>query len=130
MSVTIFPITDEFAAEIGDADLSKPLPGADWREIEAAFEKYSVLVFPNQNLTQEQHLDFARRFGPLETSVYAISQEFDKLRMKPEIADVSNIDDKNQILAKDSRKRAIELGNRLWHTDSSFKRLPAKASLL
>ncbi|MBM3490159.1 MAG: TauD/TfdA family dioxygenase [Alphaproteobacteria bacterium] len=130
MAVTVFPITDDFAAEIGDVDLSRPLSPTDWQAVEAAFETYSVLVFPNQSLNQDQHLDFARRFGPLETSVYAISQSFDKLRLKPEIADVSNIDDKNEILARDSRKRAIEVGNRLWHTDSSFKRLPAKASLL
>ena len=130
MSVTIFPVTDGFAAEVGDVDLSRPLAPADWSGIEAAFNRYSVLVFPEQRLNEEQHLEFARNFGPLETSVYAISQEKDKLRLRPEIADVSNLDDKNEILAKDSRKRAMEVGNRLWHTDSSFKRLPAKASLL
>jgi alpha-ketoglutarate-dependent 2,4-dichlorophenoxyacetate dioxygenase len=130
MAVRIFPATDEFVAEIGDIDVGEPLADADWTAVQAAFERYSVLIFPDQRLSQEQHLAFARRFGPLETSVYAISQEHDRLRVGSEIADVSNIDDQDQILTVDSRKRAIEAGNRLWHTDSSFKRVPAKASLL
>jgi hypothetical protein len=53
-----------------------------------------------------------------------------KLRVRPEIADVSNLNHENQIWLKDSARRLHEMGNRLWHTDSSFKRVPALASLL
>ena len=127
--MTVYPVTENFAAEIGDVDLSKPLSDADRTEIETAFDNYSVLVFPDQHLSTDQHLDFARNFGPLETTIHAARSDA-KLRVRAEIADVSNLSQDDQIWGKESRKRMFEMGNRMWHTDSSFRRLPAKASLL
>ena len=127
--MTVYPVTENFAAEIGDVDLSKPLSDADRTEIETAFNNYSVLVFPDQHLSTDQHLDFARNFGPLETTIHAARSDA-KLRVRAEIADVSNLSQDDQIWGKESRKRMFEMGNRMWHTDSSFRRLPAKASLL
>jgi alpha-ketoglutarate-dependent 2,4-dichlorophenoxyacetate dioxygenase len=69
--MTVYPVTETFAAEIGDIDLSKPLSAEERAEIEAAFNRYSVLVFPDQHLSADQHLDFARLFGPLETTIHA-----------------------------------------------------------
>ena len=127
--MTVYPVTENFAAEIGDVDLSKPLSAADRTEIETAFNNYSVLVFPDQHLSTDQHLDLARNFGPLETTIHAARSDA-KLRVRAEIADVSNLSQDDQIWGKESRKRMFEMGNRMWHTDSSFRRLPAKASLL
>ena len=127
--MTVEPVTDVFAAEIGDVDVSKSLSDEQRREIEAAFNRYSVLIFPDQHLEADQHLDFARNFGPLETSIHAVRNDA-KLRIRAEFADVSNLSAGNQIWGKDSRKRMFEMGNRMWHTDSSFRRVPAKASLL
>jgi alpha-ketoglutarate-dependent 2,4-dichlorophenoxyacetate dioxygenase len=127
--MTVYPVTDTFAAEIGDIDLAKPLSDADRAEIVAAFDRYSVLVFPDQNFSIDQHLDFARNFGPLETTIHAVRSDA-KLRVRAEIADVSNLSADNAIWGKESRKRMFEMGNRMWHTDSSFRRVPAKASLL
>ena len=129
MAITICPVTPSFAAEIGDADLSRPLDAADVTAIKDAFAKYSVLIFPDQHLSQDQHLDFARYFGPLETTI-ALFRKDAKLRVPAEFADVSNLDPEDQVWGKDSRQRMFQLGNRLWHTDSSFKRVPALASLL
>ena len=129
MAITVCPVTPSFAAEIGDADLSRPLDAADVTAIKDAFAKYSVLIFPDQHLSQNQHLDFARYFGPLETTI-ALYRKDAKLRVPAEFADVSNLDPENQVWGKDSRQRMFQLGNRLWHTDSSFKRVPALASLL
>jgi len=129
MAITVCPVTPSFAAEIGDADLSRPLDAADVTAIKDAFAKYSVLIFPDQHLSQDQHLDFARYFGPLETTI-ALYRKDAKLRVPAEFADVSNLDPENQVWGKDSRQRMFQLGNRLWHTDSSFKRVPALASLL
>jgi len=129
MAITVCPVTPSFAAEIGDVDLSRPLDLADVTAIKAAFAKYSVLIFPDQQLSQDQHLDFARHFGPLETTI-ALHRKDAKLRVRPEFADVSNLDPDNEVWGKDSRQRLFQLGNRLWHTDSSFKRVPALASLL
>jgi alpha-ketoglutarate-dependent 2,4-dichlorophenoxyacetate dioxygenase len=127
--MTVFPVTEQFAAEIGDVDLSQPLSPYVFAEIDAAFNRYSVLVFPDQHLSIDQHLDFARNFGPLETTIHAARSDA-KLRVRAEIADVSNLGAGDEIWGKESRKRMFEMGNRMWHTDSSFRRLPAKASLL
>ena len=129
MAITICPVTPSFAAEIGDIDLSKPLDPADVLAVKDAFTKYAVLIFPDQHLSQDQHLDFARYFGPLETTI-GVYRKDQPLRLRKEFADVSNLDHENEVWGKDSRQRMFQLGNRLWHTDSSFKRLPARASLL
>jgi alpha-ketoglutarate-dependent 2,4-dichlorophenoxyacetate dioxygenase len=129
MAITVCPITPGFAAEIGDVDLAKPIEPSDLQAIRDAFTTYAVLIFPDQHLSQDQHLDFARHFGPLETTI-AVHRKDAKLRVRQEFADVSNLNPDNEVWEKDSRQRQFQLGNRLWHTDSSFKRLPARASLL
>jgi alpha-ketoglutarate-dependent 2,4-dichlorophenoxyacetate dioxygenase len=129
MTVTVQPTTPNFAAEVGEVDLGKPLGAQDLAAIRAAFTKYAVLVFPDQDFTDESHLDFARHFGPLETSVFAIRADH-KMRLQPQLADVGNLDAEDRILKSDDRVRLYQLGNRLWHTDSSFKRLPAYCSIL
>jgi alpha-ketoglutarate-dependent 2,4-dichlorophenoxyacetate dioxygenase len=129
MAITIYPVTPTFAAEVGDIDLSKPLNPSEVNEVKDAFTKYAVLIFPDQRLSQDQHLDFAKYFGPLETTI-ALFRKDTKLRVRKEFADVSNLDPENQVWGEDSRQRMFQMGNRLWHTDSSFKRLPARASLL
>lgn len=128
MAITVVPVTDNLGAEIGDIDLSRPLSAEDAEAVKQAFWKYSVLIFPEQKLEAEQHLDFARLFGPLETSIMLYGDA--PVRLRPEIADVSNLNHKDEIWGKESRLRMFQLGNRLWHTDSSFKRLPALCSLL
>ena len=128
MAITIFPMTEHFAAEIGDVDLSQPLAEAGVAAIKQAFWDYAVLIFPDQHLTEEQHLAFASYIGPLEISIAALNQG--KLRLRPELADVSNLNRHNQIWHDTSRQRGLGAGNQLWHTDSSFKYLPARASLL
>jgi alpha-ketoglutarate-dependent 2,4-dichlorophenoxyacetate dioxygenase len=129
MPITVCPVTPRFAAEIGDVDLSRPLDPVDVAAVKDAFTTYAVLVFPDQHLSDDQHLDFAKLFGPLETTI-ALFRKDAHLRVRKEFADVSNLDPENQVWGKDSRQRMFQLGNRLWHTDSSFKRLPARASLL
>ena len=129
MAISVYPITLGFAAEIGDVDLSRPVAAADLAAIKAAFAKYAVLIFPDQHLSPDQHLEFARQFGPLETTI-ALHRPDAPLRVAKEFADVSNLDHNNKLWGKDTRVRMFQLGNRLWHTDSSFKRRPALASLL
>ena len=129
MAVTIVPTTPSFAAEIGDADLSRPLDPADVTAIKQAFAAYAVLIFPDQHLDQDQHLDFARHFGPLETSLVTV-RKGEPTRIRRDIADVSNLGADDKIWGESSRIRMMQLGNRLWHTDSSFKRVPARCSLL
>jgi len=127
MSLTIWPITEGFAAEIGDVDLAALTPD-EISVIKQAFWDYAVLVFPGQTLSEEQHLAFAANIGPLEQVVFLKMNV--KLRLRSELADVSNLNHRGEIWRDAGRLRMIAAGNRLWHTDSSFKHLPARASLL
>jgi len=129
VAITVLPITPHFAAEVGDVTLSKPLAADDLSAVRAAFTKYAVLIFPDQEFDDESQLDFARHFGPLETTVFK-AREDHKLRLHENLADVSNLDAEDRILKTDDRQRLYNLGNQLWHTDSSFKRLPAYCSML
>ena len=129
MAITVYPVTPSFAAEIGDVDLARLIDPTDVQAIKDAFTQYAVLIFPDQHLSADQHLDFARHFGPLETTI-AVYRKDAPLRLRKEFADVSNLNHDNEVWGKESRLRLFQMGNRLWHTDSLFKRLPARASLL
>jgi alpha-ketoglutarate-dependent 2,4-dichlorophenoxyacetate dioxygenase len=128
--IRVFPVTENFAAEVGDVDLSRPLSAEDEAAIKAAFWKYAVLVFPQQELTLDAHVAFAERFGPMEPSTHTYADEIRKGRIDNRVSDVSNLGEDNEILPAESRKRASGLANRLWHTDSIFKHVPALTSLL
>ena len=99
MAITVCPVTESFAAEIGDIDLSRPIEPADLAAVKEAFTKYAVLVFPEQHLSDDQHLDFARHFGPLETTI-ALFRKDAKLRVRKQFADVSNLNGDGEIRAR------------------------------
>ena len=111
-------------------DLAQPLSPADEAAIKAAFWKYAVLVFPGQQLTPDQHVAFAERFGPMEPNINTYADEIKKDRIDSRVSDVSNLGEDNEILPAESRKRRSGLANRLWHTDSIFRHVPALTSLL
>ena len=129
MPISIFPITPRFAAEIGDIDLSQPLDAGTLQAVRDAFATFAVLAFPAQNLTVQQHLAFARNFGPLEVTVQRALRT-EKLRVPEQIADIANMDAQGRVWKKESRLRLFQMGNRLWHTDSSFKAPSGYASML
>ena len=130
MTIRVFPITPDFVAEVGDVDLTRPLSREDEDAVKAAFWKYAVLIFPGQVLTSDQHVAFAQLFGPLEPNINSYQDEVKKSRIDERVSDVSNLDHDNDLLPADSRKRLSGLANRLWHTDSIFRHVPARASLL
>jgi len=129
MAIALFPVTPSFAAEVGDIDLSAPLDAGTLQAVRDAFATYAVLVFPAQTLTAGQHLAFAKNFGPLEVTVQR-SLRHSKLRIQKEFADIANLDAEGRLWREDSRIRLFQMGNRLWHTDSSFKAPSGYASLL
>src|SRR5215831_18167024 len=127
MAVQLTPLHPTLGAELRGVDLTHPMMPAVFSEIDTAFALYGILVFPEQPVTDEQQLAFSRLFGPLEVSPnYAGA----KMRLRPDIADISNLDAEGRVLARDDRRNLFNLGNQLWHTDSSFKHIPAKCSLL
>ena len=71
---------------------------------------------------------FARRFGELELPRSGRADV--KRRLRPEISDISNLDEQNRLRGRDDPRRFDQLGNRLWHTDGSFRRVPAALSML
>ena len=129
MTVTVQPITPNFAAEVGDVTLGGPLAAEDLAAIRAAFPQYAVLVFPDQEFEDESQLAFARHFGPLETTVFKARKDH-KLRLHENMADVGNLDAENRILSADDRQRLYNLGNRLWHTDASYMPVPVVLGML
>ena len=101
----IRPLTGSLGAEIIGADIKD---SAQFGDIEAAFAKYSVIVLRGQAITPEDHLDFARRFGPIN-----VNRFFKPVDGHPEIATV---------LKEKDQKQAVGEG---WHTDHSYDDVPA-----
>ena len=119
-----------FAAEVDGVDLTTPLSPADAAAIHAGMDRHAVLVFHDQRLDDEQQLAFTRSLGEIEHAIGTSLRAADELRLPTTFADVSNLDKDQKVFARDDRRRLFGLGNRLWHSDSSFKVVPAKYSLL
>ena len=126
MALTIRRLHPLFGAEIVGVDV-KRLDEATFREIAAAFNEHSVLLFRGQSLSDEEQIVFSQRFGPLETTIRSINTQE---RTLPQIANLANVDDEDRLIPKGDKRNLFNAGNQMWHTDSSFKRVPAMASLL
>ncbi len=124
------PLHPSFIAEVSGVDTTRPLFPDDVAAIETGMDRYAVLVFRDQQLTDDQQLAFSRNFGELEFTRGTGISKPGELRLDPAFADVSNLDTNNVPLARDNRRRLYSLGNRLWHSDSSFKAVPATYSIL
>jgi alpha-ketoglutarate-dependent 2,4-dichlorophenoxyacetate dioxygenase len=118
-----------FAAEVEGIDLRQPLSPDDARAIEAAMDEHAVLVFRGQDIDDDEQIRFIEAFGEMEQNTGTI--DLHKQRLKhARMNDISNLDEQGRLLAADDRRRMFNLGNRLWHSDSSFKPTPAKYSAL
>ena len=117
-----------FVGEVSGVDVGKPIDAATAAALNVAIDLYAVLVFPGQTLDDERQMAFARNFGELELPRSGAASV--KRRLRPEIADISNLDAENQVRGRDDPRRFDQLGNRLWHTDGSFRRIPAALSML
>src|SRR5690242_341612 len=129
MAVTVRQLHPLFVGEIGGVDLRKPMRPDEVEALTAAINQDAVLVFHEQPIDDAQQQAFSRNFGELETTVRAYRTDFVP-RLDVHMADISNLDENNRVLPKNDRRRLNALGNRLWHSDSSFKRIPARFSLL
>lgn len=129
MPITVKQLHPLFMGEVRGVDLRAPLDPVTVTAINDAINRHAVLVFPGQIIDDEQQMAFSRRFGDLETTVKIYRKDYVP-RLNPHVSDISNLDENNQIRRKDDRLRLNGLGNRLWHSDSSFKRVPARFSLL
>jgi alpha-ketoglutarate-dependent 2,4-dichlorophenoxyacetate dioxygenase len=130
MNVKMRQIGPCFAAEVDGIDMRKPLSPDEVTAIHEGMNEYAVLVFHDQYIDDEQQLAFTLSLGELEAPTRASLREADDYRLPTTFNDVSNLDKNNQVFARDDRRRLFAIGNRLWHSDSSFKVVPAKYSLL
>jgi alpha-ketoglutarate-dependent 2,4-dichlorophenoxyacetate dioxygenase len=119
-----------FAGEVSGIDLTRPLSREQADAIDAGMDRYGVLVFHDQHFTDDTQLAFSRNFGELETASGELTFGQKRRVASDLVNDISNLDNDNRIRGVDDRKRLFGLGNRLWHSDSSFKEVPAKFSLL
>ncbi len=130
MSISITELTPGFMGEVSGIDITQPLTRAQVAELEAGMDRYAVLIYHDQRLTDAQQKTFSLNFGPLEeTAGGNVTKDADR-RLDPDMADVSNLGTDHKPLARDDRRRLFNLGNQLWHSDSSFRAVPAKYSLL
>lgn len=114
-------VSPQFGASVHDVDLAD-LTDTEFDEILHNWWKYGVVLFPNQFLSRDAQLDFSRRFGRLECGLRQSDQ--------PSIGRIANVDNEGNLLPVDSLTRRFNIGNSVWHTDSSYKHVGAKASLL
>ena len=121
----IIPLGPGFAAELRGITLAEvAADDAAYNEARAAFEEYSVIVFRGQEVTDEMQLAFSRRFGPLEVT------KVGSLGAGTNLVILSTIDENGKVVPADHRLALRNKANQLWHTDSTFKRVPALASVL
>ena len=125
MAVAVKRLARHFAAEISGVDLRASVADADFQEIQQAFDEHSILVFRDQDITDDQQVAFSRKFGPLETTVSSNPGGAGTV-----VTILSNLDETGAVIPPTDRRMVFNTGNQMWHTDSSFKEVPATGSLL
>ena len=115
----IRPTGDTTGAEITGIDLTRPIDDALFNDIEAALDRYAVVVIRDQRLTPPQLADFSRRLGPLQVNVRADANNEDT----PEVFWISNI-------TKDGKPVGSHDAGRYWHSDLCYLEKPSKATVL
>ncbi len=126
MAIQMMPLHPSFGVEITGVD-ARHVDGAAFAEIVHAFEEHSVLLFRGQSLSDAEQVAFSQRLGPLETTIRTIASQ---TRDLPEISNLSNVDAEDRLIPAGDKRNLFNAGNQMWHSDSSFKRVPAMASLL
>ena len=128
MALTFSPLHKLFAARADGIDLREDLPAPRISEIEAAMDRHAVLAFREQTLSEDEQLAFTARFGPMDPGRHLAVRQH--RRVRPEFADVSNLDEAGNVAGRNHRRILSNMATRLWHTDSSYKKPAAKFSLL
>jgi alpha-ketoglutarate-dependent 2,4-dichlorophenoxyacetate dioxygenase len=130
MTVNLRPLHPLFAAETDDVDIGRVPDAGLVREINAAMDRYAVLVLRGRPVGPEQQLAFTRAFGPLDIGLKKVRRGQPDRLGHEELADISNLDENGQIAARDHRRIVGNIANALWHSDSSFQKPAARYSML
>jgi len=130
MAISVRQLHKHFVGEVSGLDLRKQLTRDEAAEVQAAIDRYGVLVFHGQNIDDDQQLAFALNFGERENPRGGNVIKKGDYRLDSGLNDVSNLGKDGKPLPRDHRTHLFNLGNCLWHSDSSFRVIPAKYSLL
>jgi len=130
MPISVNPLTQAFFAEIGNVDLRHGVDAATLGEIEAALTTYAIVVFHDQKLTDDEQIAFSQQLGRLSFALNPGREKGQGARLRHELYDISNLNEKHDVLAENDRRRMYRMGDRLWHTDRSFVNAPTTYSLL
>ena len=130
MTISTSALHPLFVGEVSGVDLRIPVDQETFREIAQALDRYAVLVFRGQPLSDNQQIAFSRVFGPIETALGSNRKDRKTRLGNRLLAEVSNIDANNKIRSSSDPWRMFQRANELWHTDSSFKPVPGKISFL
>ncbi len=130
MTISIRPLSEFIGGEVSGLDITRPLTPDAVAAVERGMDDRAVLVFHDQALTDEQQKAFSLNFGALEHTEGGNVTKAAERRLDAYMADVSNLGADHKPLPRNDRRRMFNLGNRLWHSDSSFRAIPAKYSLL
>jgi alpha-ketoglutarate-dependent 2,4-dichlorophenoxyacetate dioxygenase len=130
MNLSIRQIHPVFVGEVSGIDIARPLSRDEVAAVEAGMDRYAVLLFRDQKVSDEQQMAFSLNFGVLEDARGGNITKPEDRRLPVGMGDVSNLGRDGQPMDRASRQRLFNLGNMLWHSDSSFRAIPAKYSLL
>jgi alpha-ketoglutarate-dependent 2,4-dichlorophenoxyacetate dioxygenase len=125
MTIQVRPLHPDFGAEILEVDLARPITDAQFDEIAGVVEEYSVVLFRDQVLDDESQLAFSRRFGELEFGHVAYGNE-GKIEY---LGRIGNVDKSGRQMPSKHKRVIFSTGNEMWHSDSSFKKVPARFSI-
>ena len=130
MAIEIRQVGPCFAGEVEGLDMTQPLSSDDADTIHAGMDEYAVLTIREQPMTPDQQLAFTLSLGEIEPASRATLRDKKDYRLPSTFQDVSNLDKDDKPMERADRRRLFAIGNRLWHSDSSFRAVPAKYSLL
>lgn len=123
-------LSNGFVARVSGIDLRKSISETEVADIVAGLDKYAVLLFPGQPVTQAQQVDFTRRLGPLE---YGPQKALDLIQTRLQeaaLSDISNVDASGNVAARTHDQAVMNIGNMMWHSDGSYQSYPFRYSIL
>jgi alpha-ketoglutarate-dependent 2,4-dichlorophenoxyacetate dioxygenase len=127
MTVNVRQVHPLFAAEVSGVELAATLAPETDGILTDAIDRYSVLIFRAQSLDDDRLLALGRVFGDVEPPR---NHRVERRLKHAELADISNLYANNQLRSREDHRRLDALGNRLWHSDASFREVPGALSML
>ena len=130
MNINVEPAAGDFVATVSGIDLKAPLSDGQVSEIVAAIDRYAVLVFRNQPVTQEEQVAFASSFGPLDYGPQKALATIQTRLKELALSDISNVDASGKVAPRTHAQSVMNIGNMLWHSDASYQNYPFRYSIL